>query len=88
MKWLKIKRFLHSRMLKTIWFNFKMLPFKQAVRLPVFIFGKTEFRDLSGKIIIDCPRVWPGMIRIGAKEAYVDYSRHHKIHWPMQFLFW
>lgn len=34
--------------LKTIYINFKTLPFKQAIRLPIFIYSKTEFRSLRG----------------------------------------
>lgn len=45
-------------------FNFKYLPYKQAVRLPFFLY-KPKFRHLGGKIILDTPNVRTGMIRMG-----------------------
>lgn len=65
-----IKRFLACRKLKTIWFNFKVLPFSQARKLPFFIYGKSTFRSLEGQIVIDAP-VRPGMILIGKNDYYV-----------------
>lgn len=57
---------------KTIWFNFKMLPFKQAKKLPVYIYRNVHFRDLTGEIIIN--NVFSGMIRIGRNTSYVSTS--------------
>jgi transcription-repair coupling factor (superfamily II helicase) len=34
----------------TIYFNFKVLPFHQAVKLPFHFFGKTDFADLSNTV--------------------------------------
>ena len=42
-------------MFKTIWFNWKMLPPRQAYKLPVFLYGKTRFRSLKGSIFITPP---------------------------------
>lgn len=56
--------------LKTLYVNFKMLRFKEAIKLPIWIYGKMSFRSLKGKIIIDSP-IYPGMIRIGRKDWYV-----------------
>ena len=56
--------------LKTLYVNFKMLRFKEARKLPLWIYGKMSFRSLKGKIIIDSP-IYPGMIRIGRKDWYV-----------------
>ncbi len=52
--------------IKTIYFNFKKLPFKQAKCFP-FILGKgTVLRDTSGEIIIpDYVKIKLGMVRIG-----------------------
>lgn len=61
--------------IKTVYFNFKVLPFKQAVRLPFFIYSKTIFRNLSGKIIIDCKNVYPNMIKLGANWWYPATSQ-------------
>ena len=39
---------LRVNVIKTIWFNFKMLPLKQAIYFPFFFYGKVSFRDLRG----------------------------------------
>ena len=33
-----------------IYFNFKVLPFKQAIRLPFDFYGKVRFVSLKGKV--------------------------------------
>lgn len=46
----------------TIWFNFKNFPFKNAIKLPVFLCMPT----ISGKGRYQLPeRIYPGMIRLG-----------------------
>ena len=49
---------------KTISVNFTFLPFKQAIRLPVFVYGKLKIYDHSGKIIIE-DKIRQGMIHLG-----------------------
>ena len=39
--------------IKTIYFNFRMFPFKIGKKLPMIFFGKVSFQDLSGEIIIN-----------------------------------
>ncbi len=55
---------------KTLYLNFKMLPFKKAVKLPIWIYGKMTFRSLNGIIIIE-GKTYPGMIRVGRTDRYV-----------------
>lgn len=54
---------------KIIYFNFKMLPFEQAIKLPVFFYSKVSFRSLKGKIEIE-GKVCPNMIRVGNRKWY------------------
>ncbi|WP_300502421.1 hypothetical protein [uncultured Duncaniella sp.] len=64
-------KFAHIRMNKwilfylfhSIYFNFKYLPFKQAIKLPILLY-KPRFLELSGKVIIKGP-IKTGMIQIG-----------------------
>ena len=49
---------------KTIYINFRFLPFKQACKLPIWVYGKMKFGYKSGSIIIDAP-VSRKMIVIG-----------------------
>lgn len=62
------------RPFQTVYFNFKMLPFKQAVLLPIFIYSKVEFRSLNGKIYIK-GNVYSNMIHIGDTSRYVTTSK-------------
>jgi acetyltransferase-like isoleucine patch superfamily enzyme len=49
----------------TLYINFAFLPFKQAIKLPIWIYSKTRFLGLTGKFIIETENVHYGMIRIG-----------------------
>ena len=68
-----IKPFFRSRILKTIWFNWKVFPASMAWKLPVYLYGKTKFRSLKGTIKIN-GHIFPGMIKIGKNDYYVDTS--------------
>lgn len=61
---------------KTLYFNFKMLPFSKAVKLPIFLYGKVNLWNLSGKLELP-ESIERGMIRIGYK--WFDL-------WPVSFL--
>ena len=52
------------RLLHTLYFNFRLLPFKQAIHLPVYIYGKIQFAYLGGRIIIT-QKISSGMVKIG-----------------------
>lgn len=56
----------------TIYFNFKYLPFKQAIKLPIFLY-RPHFLKLKGKINI-YGKIETGMIKIGfyAVPLYPD----------------
>ena len=64
--------------LKSIWINFKLLPFKQAIHLPILIYSKTIFRNLSGSVIYR-GGVEPFVIRIGNDTCYPATSRPQTI---------
>lgn len=60
------KAFKYLRLLNwnTIFFNFKYLSFKDAIRLPIFLSRNVYLRTVSGRIIFECP-VHLGIIKIG-----------------------
>jgi len=60
--------------LKSIWFNIKVFPFKQAIRLPILLYSDIEFRNLSGKIVLLGPVPTFG-IKIGYNRCYTITSR-------------
>ncbi len=51
-------------LLPTLFFNFRFLPFEQAIKLPIILY-KPHFAKLSGKIRIDSNRIYPKMIMLG-----------------------
>lgn len=71
MKRKAIKEFFRCNIIKTLKFNFKMFPFRQAVKLPVFFYGKVDLRSLKGDVIIN-HTLSTGMIKIGILSKYVD----------------
>ena len=90
-----IRNLLKTNLPKTIWLNFRMLPFKQAVKLPVYIYGKMIFRRMKGQLIIDSEEIHSGMIKIGKRDYYVETTVPQCIwhiegtlilHGPMKFM--
>jgi len=50
--------------IRTLYFNFKFLPFKQAIKVPILLSKKVYLREVSGNILLNC-QASPGLIRIG-----------------------
>lgn len=53
------------RLLRTIYFNLRTLPLKQAVKLPVFIYGKVRLFMLNGSVEFKSTEIKRGMVKIG-----------------------
>lgn len=68
------KTLLKINLFKTVYFNFKTLPFRKALKLPIHFYGKVEFVYLKGAFIIDKEKVNFGMIVFGAKHEVVISS--------------
>lgn len=64
MKIRKILRIIFS-LPKTIYFNFRMLPVRQAVHLPFFVCNDVELGTLSGVIELPANRIHHFMIKFG-----------------------
>ncbi len=64
--------------IKTLWANFRYLPLRQAIKLPIRISCKSSFYGLigGGKIVIDTPNIKTFMIHIG-QSHYVSTSIPH-----------
>ena len=63
-----------SKLFQHNWFailyvNFKLLPLSQAIRLPIDIYGKVRFINLSGTFIIAASNIKRGMIKIGSQGS-------------------
>lgn len=53
----------------SLYFNFRMLPFKQAIRLPFDFCHSVRFGQLSGKIHLETNVLRMGMIKIGTQGS-------------------
>lgn len=62
----------------TIYINFRLCPIKNAIRLPIFIYGTVWMDLLSGKIIFP-DKCYKGMIRIGKDLGHFS-SASNKTH--------
>lgn len=52
------------RLFHSLYFNLRMLPFKDAIKLPILFYGPTNFVWLTGKVLIE-GKVSRAMIKIG-----------------------
>lgn len=59
---------------KTVYFNFRYLPFSQAIKLPFYVSFRTRLLKTHGNVIISGP-IKPGMIRIGFGEVGIFDKR-------------
>jgi len=60
----RIRYLISINWIKTIYFNFRLLPYKQARKIPFFIYKRVKFHFENGKVIINS-NVYRGMIKIG-----------------------
>lgn len=60
-KWLNIS--------KTIYINFRLLPFHHAIKLPIYIYGPVTFNSLAGKVEIQSKSIFTGMIKLGIQQG-------------------
>jgi len=61
------------RLVKSIYLNLRCLPFRQALKLPIHIYGKNKIFSLAGKCYINAPIKY-GMIRLGAARKEIALS--------------
>ncbi|OZI09234.1 transferase [Siphonobacter sp. BAB-5385] len=70
----RILRILSQLNLNTIRFNFRYLPFNQAIRFPVFVAKQVYLSNLQGEIKIE-GHLWPGKVKIGYGEIGI-FDKH------------
>lgn len=51
--------------LRTVYFNFRTLPFRQAIKFPVYIYGRVRFFMLNGRVRFENTPIKRGMVKIG-----------------------
>jgi acetyltransferase-like isoleucine patch superfamily enzyme len=69
-----LKIVLKLNFFKTLYFNLKSLPLKQAIKLPIHFYGKVELANISGEFKIDNDKISFGMIVFGGKHEVVISS--------------
>lgn len=50
---------------KTVYLNYRLLPFRQALRLPIFVAYDVKLGELRGTVEWDAPKLKSFMVRIG-----------------------
>lgn len=61
-----INRLIEVNVFKTLYFNFKYFPIKQAIRLPCLVCYHTSLSEMKGHIIFNC-KPKSGTLRLGFK---------------------
>ena len=69
-----IATLLKINILKTIRLNFKLLPFVQAVKLPIILLGRMDIDKCKGKIILTGP-IKTGIVRVGCYHSLLYGNR-------------
>lgn len=67
---------------KTIFFNFRYLPWRQAIRFPFWVSSKTYLRKAKGNIIIN-GELHTGMIRIGYGDIGIFDKKRSRTIWEV-----
>lgn len=55
--------------LLTLWLNFRSMPFKDAIKLPIWVYGRPKIYNTSGRIVIKS-QVVSGMIRFNQMRPW------------------
>lgn len=68
----KLKSILHFiidySLFWSIYANFRLFPFRVAIKMPILCSSKLTIRGFSGEYILDSETIYPGMIRIGISQ--------------------
>lgn len=70
----RVKLYYSINWYKTIYFNYRMLDFESALKLPVLFYGKVKFSGLAGKVTINAPIKF-GMVGFGQKYEIMTVSK-------------
>jgi len=76
----RLRLIIRLNLIKTVYINFKTQSFSNAIKFPVFVYGRLKILSLKGDIIIKSP-IKTGMLKIGYK--YIDLFPNSLL--PTQF---
>lgn len=63
---MKLFKIFRHNWLWIVYLNFRKLPFRQAVKFPIDVYGRIQLTSIKGNIIINGP-IKKGMVKIGAQ---------------------
>ena len=63
---------------RSVVYNFRLLPLRQAVHLPLLISHRTRLIDLSGKIALNAKHLRVGLVKIGFNTCQLTDFRYHR----------
>lgn len=66
--------------IKTLYFNFHYLPFKQAILFPCFVYRRTYLKEMEGGVSF-CGKVRPGLFKLGLKGPETLDSKYDRTIW-------
>ena len=61
---------------KSIWYNFRLLPFCQACHLPLLLSHRTRVVCCSGRMVLHADRLRIGLVKIGFNTYQQTHFRH------------
>lgn len=67
------------RLLKTIYVNFRLLPLHDAIKIPIYIYGRTKLNCLNGRVEFCGTNVTSGMIKLGRLDNVYSTPRRSTI---------
>ncbi len=78
----RIKRLTALRYLlalpRSIWYNYRLLPFRQARRLPLLISHRTVVENLSGRVVLAEEKPKMGLVKIGFATCQCSDFRYDR----------
>ena len=63
---------------RSVWLNFRLLPYRQACRLPLLVSHRTKIHNLSGHIVLHADRLRVGLVKIGFSTCQQTDFRYHR----------
>ena len=63
---------------RSVWYNLRLLPLRQAVRLPLLVSHRTRVENLGGKVVLDTPALKTGLVEIGFTTCQCSDFRYDR----------
>ena len=76
-----LKTILNVNLIKTLYFNFHYFPVKIAIKLPVFIYWKTDLFKMGGSIQLENIRT--GMVKLGPHYLGIKDYMYSRTMWDV-----